>query len=154
VIEATTTILHDVTREALEDTALLVTEAAPSHVAWPHRLTRASIEFRGPLWGKLSLVAGEELLVSVAADMLGVTPDDEEALSHAGAVLAELANEVASSLMAKLFGTAIVYRLGAPQLSPETAEVVSTAAQSGVVRVDMEARPLLVELEMRGQVFS
>ena len=154
MIEATTTLLHDVTREVLEDAAFLMTEPASDEVTWSDRLTRASVAFRGPMSGKLSLVAGEELLVAVAADMLGVTPDDADAHSHAEAALAELANIVAGSLMAKLFGTTMIVQLGVPELSRETAELAAAAAREGAVRIDMEQRPLLVALEVEREVFS
>lgn len=82
-------------------------QAAPLDVA-------ASVEFRGPLNGRLVLRASSVILPDVANNMLGAEDDRPAALQRDA--LGELANVICGHVLPRIGGAGAVFSLAAPNL--------------------------------------
>lgn len=149
MIESTSELLHRVASQVLEDAAFLLTEAGEGETL-NGRVQNATVAFSGPQQGLVRISASEELLRQLTADMLGVEPDDESAAEQTSSALAELTNILAGALVAELFGTSTLCRLGVPVLASPSFE----RAHCSITRVDMEGRTVAVELVWQGQLAS
>jgi CheY-specific phosphatase CheX len=85
----------------------------------------ASVEFHGPISGRLELVASQRLLEALAANMLG----EDEGVSEVQRLdaLMEAANVVCGNLLPALGGHEAVFQMRAPQIR----EAASAAGGSG-----------------------
>ncbi|HWA74144.1 MAG TPA: chemotaxis protein CheX [Polyangiaceae bacterium] len=152
MIESTKDLLHRVASQVLEDAAFLLTEVGDG-TPLPGQRRNATVAFAGPQRGAVRLSTSDELLRQLTADMLGVEADDENAREQSGSALAELTNILAGALVAELFGTATLCQLGVPELSGAP-DSTSNEAHCAITRVDMEGRPIAVELVWHGEFAS
>jgi len=140
-------LLQQVASQVLEECAFLCTESSSEPAAWPEQVARASLEFCGPRAGRLELYATRELAMAVAADMLGIEPDDPEAAHLADGALAELTNVIGGLLVAKLFGTDHLCELGIPMVEHD-APGVRPRGSCSLTLVDLEGRPIDVRVSL------
>jgi hypothetical protein len=136
----------------LEDAAFLLTEVADDSPL-PGQYRNATAAFAGPQRSVVRLSASDDLLQQLTADMLGIEADHETALEQSGSALAELTNILAGALVAELFGTATLCRLGVPELSRHH-ESVGKDAHCAITRGDMGGRAIAVELVFHGELAS
>jgi hypothetical protein len=101
----------------LEEAAFIVATRCASPAPFEAPLLAASLAFRGPAGesASLVLVAQRSLARTLAANLLGVEPDDEEVDQRAGDALGELCNIAGGMLMVELFGSEAVCPLCVPQ---------------------------------------
>ena len=99
----------------LADCAFLLTELAePSHEPAAD-LVIAVVEVHGEIARSLTLSLPRSLAAVVAADMLGVSPDDPESEAQAEGAVAELANVLVGSLVER-FCVGEACEIGLPAL--------------------------------------
>ncbi len=106
--------LHRATVSTFESLAFLYTEdeCSVEQLAAPLDGT-VSVEFHGPMRGRLVLRVSASLMPAIAANMLG---DDESHLVPLQRdALGEMTNVVCGNLLPLLAGTDAVFRLDAPQ---------------------------------------
>ena len=78
----------------------------------------ASVSFRGPFNGRLAVLACDELLSAIVANMLG---EDETATERQQLdALGEIANVVCGNVLPAIAGTEPVFRIGAPEATRAT----------------------------------
>lgn len=114
--------LSRATTATFEELALLVPEhelslaqaAAPLDVA-------VSVEFRGPLRGRLMLRASSTILPVIAANMLGDDASRQRNLQCDA--LGEIANVICGNVLPVIAGVEAVFHLSAPHVHEETEEV-------------------------------
>ncbi len=107
--------LSRATTATFEELALLFPEhtlsreqaAAPLDVS-------VSVEFRGPLHGRLVLRASSNILSSIAANMLGADASRERPLQRDA--LGEIANVICGNVLPAIAGAEAVFHLSAPRL--------------------------------------
>jgi hypothetical protein len=107
----------------------------------------ASVEFHGPLSGRLELVASQPLLEALAANMLG----EDEGLCDLQRLdaLMEAANVVCGNLLPQIGGREAVFHMVAPQVrDPQDGAV---PAPEGRAVVDLDEGWAEVRLYLTGQ---
>jgi CheY-specific phosphatase CheX len=108
--------LADAISKVIEDLAMMaadpvneVEDFAPDLQGW--------IEFTGPVSGKLTIRCRESLAKTLAANLLGLTPEDMESNAVAWDALAELLNVVCGNLVSTLYDSEKSFTLTPPQIN-------------------------------------
>lgn len=145
--EAATMILCDV----LGKFAFAIADpAAPEEIA-PTRedALRVEMHFNGVIRGTLGLLTTRELGLEVAANLLGLEPDDDEIGERAPDAIKELLNVVCGNLLTELAGDEEVFDLSIPALTEaESVDWSAWLAGSDTVCVTVDDRPLLLQLRI------
>ncbi len=107
--------LSQTTAATFEDLALLFPDAEPSaeQLAMPLDVT-VSVDFRGPLTGRLVLRASHVVLPTIAANMLGEDESRQAPLQRDA--LGELANVICGNVLPAIAGAEAVFHLAAPRV--------------------------------------
>ncbi|HWV38471.1 MAG TPA: chemotaxis protein CheX [Vulgatibacter sp.] len=96
----------------LEDTAFVFAEPSASTVR--HDWMEVALPLHGLEGGSLALGASRGFAVQLAANMLGVEPDDPESESSASEALSELLNIFAGVVAHEILGASPMVRIGIP----------------------------------------
>lgn len=94
---------------------------------WPAADAAASVEFGGPFGGRLVVRVTEELLPTIAANMLG--EDEVPSAQQQHDALGEIANVICGNVLPGIAGSSAVFHIGAP-CTGETAHVSAEGAGS------------------------
>ncbi|WP_309672467.1 chemotaxis protein CheX [Gemmatimonas sp.] len=115
--------LSRATTATFEELALLFPEheLSPEQAAAPLDVA-VSVEFRGPLRGRLVLRATSSILSSIAANMLGEDASRQRPLQRDA--LGEIANVICGNVLPVIAGVEAVFHLSAPHVH-EGVDVVS-----------------------------
>lgn len=107
--------LSQTTAATFEDLALLFPDAelTPEQDAVPLDVT-VSVDFRGPLTGRLVLRASECVMPAIAANMLG--EDESQQVPLQRDALGELANVICGNVLPAIGGAEAVFHLAAPRV--------------------------------------
>ena len=107
--------LSRATTATFEELALLFPEhdLSPEQAAAPFDVA-VSVEFRGPLTGRLVLRASSNILGSIAANMLGEDASRERPLQRDA--LGEIANVICGNVLPAIAGVEVVFNLSAPHV--------------------------------------
>ncbi len=101
------------TTATFEELALLVPDPDPATDAAPLDFT-VSLEFRGPVNGRLVLRASSDVLPRVAANMLGVQQGRQPGMQRDA--MAELSNVICGNVLPDIAGAEAVFHLHAPRV--------------------------------------
>ncbi len=107
--------IAEVAGRVLEEAAFIFTEPMEEEEEWDDDVLMSVISFSGPKKGRIALASSFQFGTELAANLLGVEPDDEQAAEKAGGALSEILNMLAGSLVAEVFGTGVVVNLGIPE---------------------------------------
>lgn len=108
-------------------------------------LLEASIGFRGPWSGSLTLLAPQSLAGELAANVLGVDADDESAAEQGRDALGELMNVTLGRLLTAVAGEAPVFDLTPPTVTDAADERwPQFVASESAVAVLVDGRPVLL----------
>jgi CheY-specific phosphatase CheX len=107
--------LSQTTAATFEDLALLFPESelTPEQAAEPFETT-VSVDFRGPLTGRLVLRASACVMPAIAANMLG--EDESRQIPLQRDALGELANVICGNVLPIVAGAEAVFHLSAPRV--------------------------------------
>ena len=107
--------LSQTTAATFEDLALVFPDAelTPEQNAMPLDVT-ASVDFRGPLTGRLVLRASACVMPAIASNMLG--DDESKHVPLQRDALGELANVICGNVLPAIGGAEAVFHLAAPRL--------------------------------------
>jgi hypothetical protein len=109
---------------------------------WP----TVELRFAGLRGGRLALTAEPSLARELAANALGIEPDEPLADDHAGDALGELLNILCGHVLTELFGPEAACALDPPvRLDPE-----GEADWNSALRVRVDGRAMLLILECEG----
>ena len=126
--------LSRATTATFEELALLFPEhdLSPDQAAVPLDVA-VSVEFRGPLTGRLVLRASSNILGSIAANMLGEDASRERPLQRDA--LGEIANVICGNVLPAIAGVEVVFNLSAPHVyeGVETASRVNDEPSARVM---------------------
>jgi len=112
----------------------------------------ATIGFRGPTAGNLALLAPRSLAQELAANILGIEPDEDAAGEQASDALGELMNVTLGRLLTTISGDAPVFDLTPPQVSDANDEQWQQFVEAGdAVAVLIEDKPVLLRFTLDGQ---
>ena len=84
--------------------------------SWSSDAVKSHLTFSGPYNGHIYFIAEPEFCFNLAANLLGIEPDDEEVATKSFDALGELTNVFGGILMEKLFGNDTVCNLGIPKV--------------------------------------
>ena len=112
-------VLEQVFGKVLEEVAFMFADAAdPEELPdeFPEAL-EATMTFVGMMQGAVGVVVSPEMCLEVAANMLGVDPDDEEAMDKGRDALKELLNITCGHLLTSIAGDEPVFDLTVPEVT-------------------------------------
>jgi hypothetical protein len=124
--KADAALLNRVALRTLEEAAFIFADTAPRGHPWNGKTIEVRIQFRGPETGMLRVRTTPDFGRAVAANLLGLEPEDEEVEINGPKAVAELLNILAGTLLAEIFTTKVVCHLGIPELGPHAALTQST----------------------------
>ncbi|MDD5308940.1 MAG: chemotaxis protein CheX [Deltaproteobacteria bacterium] len=102
--------------QTLGETAFVfVEETEEAHLSWgADEILEARISFHGPSDGVLALAAGEKFATELAANLLGIDPDNAEAARGGRDAVGELANILLGVLLERWFPGDTTYGMDVP----------------------------------------
>lgn len=134
--------------EMLSDAAFMMADALDEEPEpWEGDVLQVVLAFSGAGEGRLVLSGDTEFGAVLAANLLGLEPDDPAAQDRQGDGMGEFLNILAGGVMREVFGAEAVYDLAPPKVSvvsPDEAEAAhaGAAATAGVL-ADIEYRVVL-----------
>jgi hypothetical protein len=131
---------------SLADSAFLLAEPSPRMARWQDEWVCAVVPFDAAVPGRLVLAAPAAVAAQVAADALCVAPTDDEAILHAGVVVAALATAVAGTVLAEIFKKTRRPRIGRASVVPSEPPLSPGERARRVTLVNEVGQPLRVEL--------
>lgn len=139
--------------EVLEQLAFMFVELpdSDSDVApAPPDPVSANMSFRGPFSGTVILAVPREMAPVLAANVLGLDPDDELGLQAARDALKELLNVICGNVLTAIAGDEPVFDLTVPEVEDYSDEAWDElAARPGTVYCIADEFPVLLNLEIR-----
>lgn len=125
-------LLGQITSSILEEAAFFLSHRSSTPPPWPAQVLEARIAFNGSRRGVMRLTATEPFALVVAANLLGIEPDDKEASQQQKPALGELINIVCGAVVAQWLGTTQVCQLGLPEVSQRASTGSSVAPECSV----------------------
>ena len=146
-------VLVHVFAEILEQLAFMFAEPPEGEVSPPTSaaLARASMGFKGPFEGKMEIVVPRDMCEELAANVLGLEPDDEMVQRAPFDALKELLNVTCGNVLTTIAGDEPVFDLTIPEveeLDPSTWP--DMLARPGTVCYLVEDYAVLLHLESNG----
>ncbi|MBN2308066.1 MAG: chemotaxis protein CheX [Candidatus Hydrogenedentes bacterium] len=143
-------VASEVFRDVLENLAFMFADEAQADdlPEAPAEARRADMQFTGVMAGALALAVPSEMCLEIAANMLGVDPDDDRAMEKAQDALKELLNITCGHVLTQLAGEEPVFDLSVPQVASVTAEqwdAFARDAQTSAFLID-DIEPALLKL--------
>ncbi len=113
-------VLGKVFCDILEQLAFMFSEAAekedlPDKV--DAQYLKASMAFKGPFQGTISLTMAKDMCAEMSANVLGVEPDDDVAIKGAQDALKELLNVTCGHVLTTIAGEEPIFDLTVPTVS-------------------------------------
>lgn len=147
----TTEVLGTVFCDVVEKMAFMFSDefeegASPAGV---RDAIRAFMEFRGPIEGTIALAVAKDLCPEIAANSLGLEPDDEDAISKSDDALKELLNVICGNFLTRVSGDEPIFDLTVPQvedLDPEQWDAL--AQREGTCSFLVEDYPALIRVDV------
>jgi len=125
-------VLRATTPKILEQVAFVFAEPTDSPEPFGEDVRAASIDFMGPLTGSLHLTTSSLCAAGLAANLLGVEPDDPAAVAYGADALGETLNILCGAVLLELFGAVDSNHFGLPRVSaapsPDTSLLVETVS--------------------------
>lgn len=112
--EMLTKVLCDV----LENFAFMFGDLVDEVPEYPGDVLRATMRFIGPFQGGLSLAVPREICPQIAANVIGLEPDDEKVNTHAEDAIKELLNVTCGQVLTTMAGVEPVFDLTVPVIDP------------------------------------
>lgn len=144
-----TTQLAETFSRVLEDLAFMFTETGADITpgcVW----LEGQIAYDGSRRGRLTLQCPRDFAIQLAANLLGVEPDDPEVGTRAADALRELMNITCGQLVTTLYGTDDVFTLSIPTVRElDATPPATTAPGRDAVLFSVEGHPLRLVHEPR-----
>lgn len=152
-MDQTKKALSDAFRNAVEQFAYMFAEpyeiAAPPPSPGPCLM--AEMSYVGPISGTLTMVIPESLCPAIAANALGLDPDEDDVTAGAHDAIKELLNITCGQMLTALAGEEPVFDLTIPIISPfDIFDWEEHCAKPNTVIVLVDDEPALVHLAARG----
>lgn len=144
--------LFRVSTEVLEKLAFMFSfpEEDPEEIA-PETQVVASVDFSGPVNGRLVLGVSTNILPELSSNMLGI--DDEPTAEEQFDALKELLNVICGNLLPVIAGKKIVFNVEAPVVHQQgDMGIPENMPKAASVRLDIEDEPCDISLFMDGDI--
>jgi len=147
-----TETLTTIFSEVLADLAFMFTDAEPGDMPLGKRWLETTIGYSGPTTGVLRLRCTREFSIQLAANLLGLDPDDIDTKRSAQDAVKEFMNIVCGQFITAAYGTEEVFDLTIPQVV-ELPEMPDLEAGGGIEESILSADGQFVQLaHLPGQV--
>ncbi|MCP4712125.1 MAG: chemotaxis protein CheX [Planctomycetes bacterium] len=149
MLETSEQVIIEALTEALETMAFMMVMPPEDELPTPTTSIKATMDFIGPVRGCVELMAPQEFTQTMAANVLGVDSEDDEAVSKCTDAFKELINTTCGVLTPKLGDTpADVFDFSIPQAEHFTtaADWETFIAQTGVTVLDVDGYPVAARL--------
>jgi len=111
--------------------------------------THAHISFAGARTGEIVLIVPDDMCPEIAANVLGVDPDDEQVDELAGDALKEMINIICGRLLTDLESKDLVFDLSVPAIKNINSEEWSVwLKKEGSLGFIVDEYPVILYLEM------
>ncbi len=112
-------LLYNVFCDAMEKLAFMFSEPAERDVLSPidNKYVSASMTFTGEMTGEISITVSEEMCIEIAANILGVNPDDEQAMNLGIDSFKEVLNVTCGQVLTAIAGEKALFNLSIPEVS-------------------------------------
>lgn len=136
--------------EVLEQLAFMFVEPADiGEAPAPPDPVSANMSFRGPCAGTVTMAVPREMAPVLAANVLGLDPEDEMGAQAARDALKELLNVTCGNLLTAIVGDEPIFDLTVPEVDDTTAEAwAELAERPGTVYCLVEDFPVLLNLDI------
>ncbi len=108
--------LQDVLSQTMEDAAFIFTEPPDEDLEEEDEVVEAMLSFDGTREGVVRLSVPYPLSIELAANLLGLEPEDPDVAEMGESAVGEFLNIFAGPLMESLFGVEDICGLGAPEV--------------------------------------
>ena len=149
MLEISDNVLVDSLSEALETMAFMMVMPPEEELPAPEQSIRVDMSFTGPVRGKVELMADLDFTWNLAANVMGLDPDEEEAKLKGTDAFKELVNTVCGVLLPKLASSPKdIFDVSIPQAQTfDTADDWSKfITQSNATILDVDCQPMAVKL--------
>lgn len=111
-------LIADVFCQVLEKFAFMFGETCEKEelIIEEDRYLQATINFHGFISGVFGIASPVSLCVDLAANILGIDPDDQMASEDGGDALKELLNVICGQILTRIFGEETIFNLSVPTL--------------------------------------
>jgi hypothetical protein len=130
--------LGSLVTELLESAVFVFAEAIESTPWDAAELWSAHLELEQGEKVQMALCVPKELALTLAANLLGLEPDEEDAKQSLCDAVGEMANMLAGTLAVELFGKDVVCRIGVPKTIEETGAEHEAHAGKAFCRVSLK----------------
>lgn len=110
------TILTTICSEVLSNLAFLFTEEEPGERLPDGSWLETTIRYKGPCAGTLKFTCTSDFSILLAANLLGIAPQDQEAQDKGRDAVKEFMNIVCGQLVTAIHGTDDVINLTIPEI--------------------------------------
>lgn len=144
------TLLAQVVPEVLERHAFLFCDPdpEPADAAPPGVMLKGFIHFRGIIRGICTIAAPDDVSVEIAANVLGLEPDDPEARTQAHDALREVLNVITAHIVTAIAGENTTIDLTVPKVLPmPDGEWDELAKAPETVHFLVEDQPVLLRVQ-------
>ena len=131
-------LLYETLSDVLEDAVFIFTETADETLGWNNGILKSSIHYQGQEEGTLSLAVGVDMARSIAANLLGIEPDDEDAQEKSAEAVSEMLNIVCGVFLERWLGAQNHCRLGIPSTMPLSEDEERVALNSSKCNAILE----------------
>jgi CheY-specific phosphatase CheX len=146
----TETILRDSLSTVLQDFAFMFAEPPEDDAPPMEPCIAVNMQFHGPISGAALLAVPVSLASELAANVLGVDPDEGESPEVALDAVKELLNVTTGNLVTALAGEDPIFDLSIPERVPfDHATWAAQCAQPGTFVLLVEDRPLLFSVSLQ-----
>lgn len=109
--------------------------------------TAASMTFTGPIKGSLTLAVPSEMCPEIAANILGIDPEEERAVEASHDALKELLNVICGNVLTELAGVEPVFDLSVPEIRElDSAAWKALQENSATIALLVDDHPALLGL--------
>lgn len=112
-------------------------------------LTQASMSFEGDLVGSLAVAVPNEIMADIAANILGLEPEEIEPTTMMPDALAEMLNVVCGHVIMALAGNDANFKLHAPHLEEiDAGRLPELIANEAYIGFQLDDSPVLLGLNL------
>lgn len=144
-------MLNEVFYNVLENLAFMFGESVENDSLdeMAHDAVEARMRFAGPFSGSLSLVMPRNMCQELAANVLGLDPEDEQADASGEDALKELLNVTCGQVLTSLAGQEPVFDLSVPLVEPlDESRWQTLVADEDTAAFLIDEQPVLLHLAL------
>jgi CheY-specific phosphatase CheX len=146
----TETIVRDALSTVLQDFAFMFAEPPEDDTPPTEACIAVQMRFQGPMGGTALLAMPLSLASELAANVLGVDPEESDSPEVSLDAVKELLNVTTGNLVTALAGEEPIFDLSIPERVPfDHATWTSLSTQAGTLVLLVEDRPLLFSVALQ-----